>query len=68
MAILRHLSQTSVQKVYSFSPADCCIIKNREGQEAYSQRGKGCPLPHVWRGTGREVRTQLGTGPYGAAS
>ena len=55
-------------KLNSFPPADCRIIKNHEGQEAPSQTSASCTLPHVWRGTWPEVRTQLGTVSYRAAS
>jgi hypothetical protein len=34
------------------------IINSHEGQEARSQTGTCCPLPDLWRGAGREVRTR----------
>src|ERR1700732_2148721 len=37
-------------KLSFFSAADCCIIDSHEGQETYSQAGRGCPLPRLWRG------------------
>jgi hypothetical protein len=40
-------------KIEHFSSADCRIIDNHEGQEAYSQTGTSCPLPGWWRRTGR---------------
>ena len=44
------------------------LFDSYEAQEAYSQTGASCPLPDLWRGVRREVRTQSGTAPYRAAS
>jgi hypothetical protein len=49
------------------SPSDCRIINNHEGQEAYEQTGAEYPLPDLWCGAGREVRTQHGTAADRAA-
>lgn len=37
-------------------------------QEAYSQTGRGCSLPDLWRGAGREMRIEHGTAPHRATS
>ena len=55
-------------KIDHFSSSDFRIINNHEGQEVYSQKGAGHPLPDLWRGAGREVQTQYGTAPNDAAS
>jgi hypothetical protein len=60
--------QVSLSKIDHFSSSDYRILNNHEGQEAYSQTGTGCPLPDLWRGARREVRTQHGPAPYRAAS
>ena len=44
------------------------MIESHENQEAYSQTGTGCPLSDLWRGAGREMRTQYGTAPNRPAS
>jgi len=66
-AILRQLSQV-LCKIDRFSSADCRIINNHEGQEASSQKGTCHALSDLWRGAGREVRTQHRTAPNNAAS
>jgi hypothetical protein len=48
--------------------ADCHIIDNHEGQDAYSQTGSSCSLPDLWRGAGRTMQTHHGTPTYTAAS
>jgi hypothetical protein len=60
--------QSSVCKIEHFSGADCDMIDNHEGQEAYSQTGSRGSLPDLWRGAGRKMRTHHGTPPYTAAS
>jgi hypothetical protein len=60
--------EVSLSKIDHFSSSDCGILNNHEGQEAYSQTGTGYPLPDLWRGAGREVRTQHGPAPYRTAS
>jgi hypothetical protein len=57
-----------LSKIDRFSSTDCRIIDNREVQEAYSQTGTGYPVPDLWRGAEREVRTQHRTVPHRAAS
>ncbi len=58
----------SLCRIDHFYSSDCHIINDHEGQEAYHQKGTGDPLPDLWCGAGREVRTQHGTAPYRAAS
>jgi len=52
-----HQLSPSLCEIDQFLCADCRIIRNHEGQEAYSQKSECCPLPYLWRGAGREVRT-----------
>jgi hypothetical protein len=67
IAILQQLSEF-LCKIDQFSSADFRIINNHEDQKDHSQAGTGCPLSDLRRGSRREVRTQHGTTPYGAAS
>jgi hypothetical protein len=61
------LAESSLYKIDHFLSADCRIIDNHEGQEAYSQTDTGRPLPDLWRGAGAEVRTQHRAASYRAA-
>jgi hypothetical protein len=58
----------TVCKIDLFPSADCSIVDHHEGQQADSPTSTGCPLPDLWRGAGREVRTHHGTAPDRAAS
>jgi hypothetical protein len=53
----------SLCKIDRFSCSDCRIVDTYDGQKAYSQTGKHGPLSDLWRGAGREVRTQYRTAP-----
>jgi hypothetical protein len=54
---------SSLYKIDYFSSSDCRIINSHEGQEAYSQTDTRHTLSDLWRGAGREVRTQHRTAP-----
>jgi len=66
-ALFRQLSEF-LCKIDYFPSSDYRIINTHEGQDAYLKTGTGCPLPDLWGGAGREVRTQHGTAPYRASS
>jgi hypothetical protein len=59
--------EVSLSKIDHFSSSDCGILNNHEGQEAYSQTGRGYPLPDLWRGPGERCELSTGqprTGPH----
>jgi len=66
-SLAKYPVESSLYKIDHFLSADCRIIDNHEGQEAYSQTDTDRPLPDLWRWTGAEVRTQHRAASYRAA-
>src|ERR1019366_3817592 len=59
---------SSCAKLTIFLLRIAASLATMKARKADSQTGTSCPVPDLWRGLGREMRTHHGTAPHPAAS